>query len=215
MNDREKLPVLDYRYKPSRADQTPSIAACTALDALAEWFDNVLSEALPDRYSRGLVERYLRSLNQNPKDSDTLVRQQAAKMSAEATATDQVLFDTETQAAEFCIVYCYQAIEAEQAGRLPVAWSFVMDAMYWFGVFRAAEAAFLCRKPSVHEMARKGADARHRENRDLKAHALAFYEKNKDRFDTMTDAAEAIAGKEVPVKQRTVLTWLSAQKKSS
>lgn len=62
----------------------------------------------------------------------------------------------------------------------------------------------------VSEGAKKAAGARHAENRDMRAEAIAWY---KARRDTLSKdaAAEQIAGKVLPVKFRTVRDWLKGQ----
>ena len=58
------------------------------------------------------------------------------------------------------------------------------------------------------EFAKKGANARHVENRAMRVQAVAWYT---ERRATMTKdaAAEAMAGKVLPVKFRTIRAWLT------
>jgi hypothetical protein len=59
----------------------------------------------------------------------------------------------------------------------------------------------------ISNLAKKAADVRHAENRDMKAEAIAWYVARRDTL-TKDDAALEIAGKVLPVKFRTVRDWL-------
>jgi hypothetical protein len=59
----------------------------------------------------------------------------------------------------------------------------------------------------------KAAIKRHAENHELKRAALDYYEKHKHRFPSTEAAAEEIAKRVVPVKHRTVVTWISQHNK--
>ena len=62
----------------------------------------------------------------------------------------------------------------------------------------------------VSEGAKKAAGARHAENRDMRAEAIAWYTARRDTL-SKDAAAEQIAGKVLPVKFRTVRDWLKGQ----
>lgn len=70
------------------------------------------------------------------------------------------------------------------------------------------ESAENGRESASSALGRIGANARHKENRALKADALRYYEEHRHDFTTKDDAALAIAEKIVPVKFRTVREWL-------
>ena len=59
----------------------------------------------------------------------------------------------------------------------------------------------------ISGMAKKAADVRHAENREMKAEAIAWYVARRDTL-TKDGAALEIAGKVLPVKFRTVRGWL-------
>ncbi|MDH1379321.1 hypothetical protein N5J07_07600 [Comamonas aquatica] len=59
----------------------------------------------------------------------------------------------------------------------------------------------------------KGANARHKENRDSKADVFEWLDKHMHEYKSMDDAAFAIAEKVVPMKFRTVRQWLTEWKK--
>lgn len=60
----------------------------------------------------------------------------------------------------------------------------------------------------ISKTARDAADKRHEENRAMRAQVIQHYEENETKFKSIEAAAEAIAGKIVPVKHRTVADWI-------
>ncbi len=58
------------------------------------------------------------------------------------------------------------------------------------------------------ENARIAAQARHRENHDMKRQVFAWLDENFGAYKSMDSAAEAIAGRVVPVKFRTARDWV-------
>jgi hypothetical protein len=60
----------------------------------------------------------------------------------------------------------------------------------------------------ISTIAKKAAEARHAENRQLKADGLAWYAENKQNYSSKDDAAQAMT-KVVPVKFRTARSWLT------
>ena len=67
-------------------------------------------------------------------------------------------------------------------------------------------------KRAISERQREYAKARNKEHNQLKADALNWYRDHKDRFSSKDKAAEAMAGKIVPVSHRTVRNWLREPK---
>lgn len=63
------------------------------------------------------------------------------------------------------------------------------------------------------ELARSGSEARHAENRAMKRDVFAWLDANMVKFNSMDDAATAIAGKVEPIKWRTAREWVGDWKK--
>lgn len=63
-------------------------------------------------------------------------------------------------------------------------------------------------------LARKAANIRHAENRSMKESVLRWCDAHLNDFKSMDAAAEAIAGKLVPIKFRTAREWIGEWKKS-
>lgn len=63
-------------------------------------------------------------------------------------------------------------------------------------------------KKRVSLAAQRAAIQKNAENRQMKAEAFAYYQANHQKFHSMDAAAEAIAGKIVPLKFRTVRNWI-------
>jgi len=62
--------------------------------------------------------------------------------------------------------------------------------------------------------ARRGADARHRENRSMREQVFSWLDVNMTELPSLDAAADAIAGKVVPVRWRTARDWVGQWKKS-
>lgn len=112
------------------------------------------------------------------------------------------------QAMFIACAYACQGMKAQQDNNLTGAWQYTTRCEYWLGIvvgtwsLRSQDA-----KPGI-EFAKIGANARHKENRDMKAQALEWYAAHGASVGSKDAAAEAIAGKVVPVKFRTVRDWL-------
>jgi hypothetical protein len=92
-----------------------------------------------------------------------------------------------------------------------------VQAMRWFaaafkGVIECTlQAQLILGNPS--ENARIAAQARHRENHDMKRQVFSWLDENFIRYKSMDGAAEAIAGSVVPVKFRTARDWVGQWKR--
>ncbi|MEO6687866.1 MAG: hypothetical protein ABIS07_17325 [Dokdonella sp.] len=104
-------------------------------------------------------------------------------------------------ATEFCVI----ALRAAQAGDSTLAWSYVVEASVLTGI---ASTMSMVGQKMAPPIAHLGAKARHAGNRAMKQQAVADYLENATRYGSKDAAAEAIAGKVVPVKFRTVRDWL-------
>lgn len=103
--------------------------------------------------------------------------------------------------------YAVQSLRAEEREEVGTAWAFAADAVHWLGYL---QGMFGARDVSNISIAMRSlAELRHRENRAMREEAIQWYLANKDRIRTKDAAAEAIAGKLLPVKFRTVRDWLS------
>lgn len=69
-------------------------------------------------------------------------------------------------------------------------------------------------KRAMSAAASKAAQARHAENHDMKAQALAWYAEHKDEYPSKYEAATAIAEKVVPASFATVRKWLREKKRT-
>lgn len=88
----------------------------------------------------------------------------------------------------------------------------VVDGTYWLGIAQGFIAAFEVGKGELG-LAKIAADARHVENRQMKADVFQWCERNLQDYRSMDAAAEAIAGNVVPVTFRTVRGWIGEWKK--
>jgi len=75
------------------------------------------------------------------------------------------------------------------------------------------EAAAKMARAMISVAAKNAAAKRHEENRAMRAQVFEWCDKNLDGFNSMDSAAEAIAGKLVPVKFRTARSWIAAYRR--
>lgn len=104
--------------------------------------------------------------------------------------------------------YCVQAMNADSAGQLNLAWTFVADGTWWAGRITGYRLGERDGDKWVSQRARSAALSRHKENRQMRCDVLEWMETNGKRYPSKDAAAEAIAGKVVPLKFRTVRNWL-------
>ncbi|MFC7516592.1 hypothetical protein ACFQUU_16405 [Herbaspirillum sp. GCM10030257] len=106
--------------------------------------------------------------------------------------------------------FAVQALKAEKGSA--VAWSYACEANQWLGILQGIISGREMENGSS-KLAKLGADARHTENRKMKSDVFAWCDENMARHKSMDSAAEAIAGKEVPVTFRTARSWIGEWKK--
>lgn len=111
------------------------------------------------------------------------------------------------QAVLICCAYSCQAMKADLDGNMADAWRYTAMGQYWLGI---VVGAWSLRKEggSIGDFARRGADARHAENRSMKAEAIAWFKANRGEFTSKDKAALKISGSVVPVEFATVRDWL-------
>ena len=112
------------------------------------------------------------------------------------------------QAIFTCTAYAAQGIKSDADGDTITAWQYTARCKYWLGIVVGSWSNRSTQSEPATQFARLGADARHTENRAMKAYALEWYAANADKVRSKDAAAEAIAGKVVPVTFRTVRDWL-------
>ena len=117
------------------------------------------------------------------------------------------------QAAFTSCAYAVDAIKAEKGGDLLEAWRCTSKANYWLGITIGSWSIRNEQPRLMKEFARRGADARHVENRAMKQDVFKWLDANMDHFSSMDSAAEAIAKGVVPAKFRTARDWVGEWKK--
>lgn len=100
---------------------------------------------------------------------------------------------------------CVSASKCAIAGHRDEAWDCLVQAMRLTTMMSMAGSM---NEGNRNSMAILGSDAAHRENREMKAQAIAHYRAHIEEYSSKNAAAAAIAGKIVPVTFRTVLFWL-------
>lgn len=101
------------------------------------------------------------------------------------------------------------AIHLSQKGRYSAAWTFVVDARHYMSALEAFGNSIENLVKTKARRQGKLIDARHHENRDMKKQAIDWYLERRNTGLTKDAAAEAIAGKIVAARFRTVRKWLT------
>lgn len=99
--------------------------------------------------------------------------------------------------------YAAAAMESDRVGRVHRGWTYAVDAAWEAASLSARFGAQVEQRSAFGRM---GAAARHEEDRALKREAIEAYLNGS--YLSKDAAAEAIAGKVVPVRFRTVRAWL-------
>ncbi|MDP9907939.1 hypothetical protein J2W27_000032 [Variovorax boronicumulans] len=94
------------------------------------------------------------------------------------------------------------------------AWQHLGSAHHWHGQLEGREwGAWEFETWQKKETVSKLQAARHRENRSSETDAMNWYDANRHLYSSDDATAEAIAGKVVPMKFRTVRGWITEHKK--
>jgi hypothetical protein len=117
------------------------------------------------------------------------------------------------QAAFTCCAYACQAMKAQKDNDMMTAWRYTSRCQYWLGIVVGTWSIRSHQDEPIKEFARKGAAARHAENRAMKQDVNAWLDANMRDFKSMDSAAETIARIVAPVKFRTAREWVSDWKK--
>lgn len=109
------------------------------------------------------------------------------------------------------VVQTMRAYESKAAEA--VQWGYACEAKRYLGMLQGF--IWANRQPSpISALAKRAADARHKENREMKKDAFDWLSANFERFSSMDDAADAVR-EVVPVKFRTAREWVGHWKKTT
>lgn len=103
---------------------------------------------------------------------------------------------------------CVRAFKAYSEGEVTLAWSYALDAESWYGTFLAGDMGVEFHRRTKADMAKKGADVAHAENRSMKLEVFAWLAENRTRFKSKEKTAEEIA-KQQPIARRTAYGWIT------
>ena len=117
------------------------------------------------------------------------------------------------QASFTSCAYAAQAMNELNNNKLSQAWRSISRSNYWLGVIIGTWSLRKDQPESIKDVAKRGAAARHLENRSMKIDVFKWAEENMANFKSIDSAAEAIAGSLVPVKFRTARGWIGEWKK--
>ncbi|MGH8147570.1 MAG: hypothetical protein ACREPY_14710 [Rhodanobacteraceae bacterium] len=182
-----------------RRPQDDAFNAVAVLQVIANWYEGHPEYGVTD--TAFLQTSLADAINDASINADTETRD---LREGSVTRLEQPI-----HAAFACAV---EALRLVRAGREAEAWSWVADMREWLTFVRVAHAS-----PDVKGLmsiiGKLGADARHREDRDMKRMAIEAFQKGD--FPSKDAAAKAIAGKIVPLRWRTVRDYLKDVSKKS
>ena len=115
---------------------------------------------------------------------------------------------------EAACLFVVQAVRADVL-RAPEKeqWELACEARRRLGMLQGYMLGNRERGQSLSAMAKSGADALHKENREMKQQAFDWLANNLDRFKSMESAAEALR-EVVPLKHRTLVDYVRSFKKA-
>lgn len=109
--------------------------------------------------------------------------------------------------------YACQGMKAHKAENFEAAWRYTAKCNYWLGIVIGAWSIRESEDWPVRQFAKQAAKVRHKENNEMRDYVRAWYAENAATLGTKDAAAEAAAGKLVPMKFRTIRDWLKEPKK--
>ena len=178
---------------------SPANAAESGIDLLARLY----ADWFPPATREDFIEEQMVPMVRDPASMSGDALLESFYKKAEARTVE--VFDL----MQIACAYYVEAMRAESDGDLGEAWSLALEGAYWLGNVQG----YAAKGWEAQEEKRKAATARHAENHAMKADVIAWYSENMTSFKSIEGAAEAIAGKIVPAKFRTVRDWIAEWKK--
>lgn len=117
------------------------------------------------------------------------------------------------QASFTSCAYAVEAMKAQRELKLLQAWRSISKSNYWLGIVIGTWSLRKNQPESIKDFAKRGAQARHSENRAMKREVFTWLDHHMVEYKSMDSAAEAIARNQAPVKFRTARDWISEWKK--
>lgn len=195
--------VLGDAGSPSKRNLSPSVVASRCLALLssksAEWTGTSIDDKSNVILGRLHDERWM-----DPCEGEALeanILSLCSPRNPKPLPPEQILAQVASLAAAFCV----QAIKASAFDETSHAWTYASRAEHYVGV--ATGISFQTRAfrgKSISDFARKGADARHVNNRLMREIVADYYERNMSAYESIDAAAEAIADRIVDAKFVTV-----------
>ena len=108
--------------------------------------------------------------------------------------------------------YAIDAMKSRQANEIDLAWRHLCKAEYWLGI-TVGSWSVRSAGMAISAVGTLGADKRYAEHRAMKADVFKWLDEHLKTYKSLDSAAEAIAGKIVPIKFRTAREWVGAYKK--
>jgi hypothetical protein len=201
---------LSYREN-RRLTCTPISEAADTLGALAEIWETWYPK-------KDFLETFFKPMWDDPKTSgeDQLKEIREVETMKDWFGEEPITEKGRSAAVKLAILmavcaFCVQTMKAKRDSGM--AWSYVSDAKQWLGILQGYMSGGSGLTLAT-DLAKRGAYALHAENRAMKSVVFEWCDQNMSSYPSMDAAAEAIAGKVVPLKFRTVREWLTEWRKS-
>jgi hypothetical protein len=189
--------------------QTPISLAGAVLGRLEQFFDELAEQ------TGGKAGQFIDVIFKGMWDDGNTGEEQAAEFDKWDEQPEELQPLGIIQAA---FVACGYAIDALKAPKDSVeAWRFVASAKYWLGItvgawsIRREQETVL--RADVSSRAKLAAASRHAENHAMRQQVLDWFANHGEKYRSKDKAAEAIAGRVVPLSFRTVRDYLAGIKR--
>lgn len=127
-------------------------------------------------------------------------------LESKSKMTNWILFET-------AMAFAIQAVRAQaDEASADVQWRYAAEAKYFLGKLQGIVSQHDF-NPSGVALAKKGADARHAENRAMKAQLFEWCASHLSTYRSMDAAALAVIQTVIPVQFRTARSWMAEWKK--
>ena len=114
------------------------------------------------------------------------------------------------------VVACAYSIQAiKEETNSPAAWTYTSLANRWLGILQGLHSEAGISGSSLSDFAKKGANSRHAEHRSMKQEVFEWCDANMTSTRSISNAALAIAGKQMNISHGTACNWISEWKKSN
>lgn len=200
---------------PEITDRSATAFLMQALADLAKWKYPDDPSGAYGRFIAGPYQEFLASPAVDPeaRHDELLIAQDKLRLERHRSKKAALGEEYRILVFQTMALFCACAQNALKDRRERLAWNYLLFVWHIRAAILSVESFGGPYGPKLAStIARSGANAKNEDNRELKIYALEWFEANKSTFNTLEAAAQAIAGKVVAMKYRTVRSWLVGKK---